>query len=87
MDKLGFDDLLKAAIATKQWMSKGIYDSRAKDYESSFRKMVYDTKEEMDKVMGKFSENSFINQQEAELEIFKSEIATLKKYFYRKSKK
>ena len=87
LDKLAFDDLLKAAIATKQWMSKGIYDSRAKDYESSFRKMVYDTKEEMDKVMGKFSENSFINQQEAELEIFKSEIATLKKYFYRKSKK
>ena len=31
---------------------------RAKDYTNPFRQMVYDTQEEMDKVMGKLVNNS-----------------------------
>ena len=46
-------ELLKQALDTKEWMCKGIFDSRAKDYSNPFRKMVYDTKEEMNKVIGR----------------------------------
>ncbi|RXK85351.1 DUF4954 family protein [Filimonas effusa] len=63
--------LLGGLVNTQSWMSNGIYESRAKDYDNTFRKMVYDTKEEMDLVMGKLEDNSFIHQQKqllAELE-------------------
>jgi hypothetical protein len=61
-------DLLKQSISTKEWMTKNIFDSRAKDYTNSFRKMMYGTQEEMDAVLGKLDDNSFINQ---EVELFK----------------
>ncbi len=83
LDKPTFDRLLNAAIATKEWMTKGIYDARAKDYNSEFRKMVYDTNEEMDHVMGKLDDNSFIQQQNEDLKEFKQSIANLRKGFYR----
>jgi len=66
-----FLDLLQQAVATKEWMVKGIYDSRAKDYNNPFRKMVYETEKEMEKVIGKLGENSFILQQEAAYSSFK----------------
>jgi hypothetical protein len=74
-----FTNLLNAAIATKEWMTKCIYDSRAKDYTNPFRKMVYENNAEMNEVMGKLEENSFIKQQVGELQAFKKEINTLKK--------
>jgi hypothetical protein len=60
--------LLQEAIATKEWMSKAIYESRAKDYKSAFKKMVYDTNEEMNSVIGRLEDNSFIQQQLGELD-------------------
>jgi hypothetical protein len=57
-----FATLFDNCVATKEWMVKGIYDSRAKDYQSDFRKMVYDNKNEMDQVIGKLDDNSFIQQ-------------------------
>ncbi len=76
-----FASLLNAAIETKEWMTKGIYESRAKDYSNPFRKMVYDNLEEMNAVMGSLEENSFINQQKEELEKFKKQVAVIKKQF------
>ena len=72
-----FIKLLQDAVVTKTWMCKGIYDSRAKDYTNPFKKMVYDTTEEMNKVVGSLEENSFIQQQTGELEIFKKQIKTI----------
>ena len=66
-----FKQLLQQALATRQWMCKGIYDSRAKDYSNPFRKMVYDTNEEMNKVIGRIEDNAFIQQQTGELEEMK----------------
>lgn len=74
-----FDTLLENAIATKEWMTQGIYDSRAKDYQSSFRKMVYGNKAEMEKVIGKLEENSFIQQQQQELAALKRQVKSVKK--------
>jgi Domain of unknown function (DUF4954) len=66
-----FKQLLLEALKTKEWMSKGIYDSRAKDYTNPFRKMVYETNEEMNKVVGRLEDNSFIQDNLAELDSFK----------------
>jgi len=71
--------LLNNMVTTKQWMTKGIYSSRAKDYASPFRKMVYDTKEEMDNVIGKLEDNSFIQQEQEALKQFTAEVIALKK--------
>ena len=55
-------------------MCKGILESRAKDYTNPFRKMVYETNEEMNKVIGKLEDNTFIQQQLAELELMKKQV-------------
>jgi hypothetical protein len=74
-----FKDLLSKTIATREWMCKGIYDSRAKDYSNPFRKMVYDTTEEMNKVLGKLEENIFIHQQNAKLEKIKKQFKAIER--------
>jgi hypothetical protein len=66
-----FTSLLQEAINTKEWMVKAIYNSRAKDYQNPFRQMLYDTQKEMEKVIGKLADNSFIQQQEKELKDFR----------------
>jgi Domain of unknown function (DUF4954) len=66
--------LLQQALNTKEWMCKGIFDSRAKDYSNVFRKMIYDTNEEMNKVIGRLEDNSFIQQQLAELDLMRKQV-------------
>lgn len=70
-------ELLQAAVITKEWMVKGIYTARAKDYDNPFKKMVYDTNEEMNQVIGKLEDNSFINEQNKALVVFKQEVAAI----------
>ncbi|RYY49618.1 MAG: DUF4954 family protein [Chitinophagaceae bacterium] len=69
-----FKELLNDAITTRSWMCKGIYDSRAKDYSNPYRQMVYENNEEMNKVLGKLEDNSFIQYQLGELDKMKKEI-------------
>ncbi len=69
--------LLEESIRTKEWMTTGIYESRAKDYRNPFRKMVYDTEAEMEKVIGKLKDNSFILQQQEELKEFRKQVTEL----------
>jgi hypothetical protein len=66
-----FKDLLQQTIATKQWMTEGILKSREKDYTNPYRKMVYENNNEMNKVIGKLEDNSFIQGQFEGLEEFK----------------
>ena len=81
MDAPQFGSLLNAVVTTKEWMTKGIHDSRSKDYTNPYRKMVYENMGEMNEVMGKLEENSFIKLQIEELKSFKSQIASIKKKF------
>jgi hypothetical protein len=71
--------LFDQVIKTKEWMVKGIYDSRAKDYNNQFRKMTYESTQEMDKVVGRLDKNSFIKQEQAALEEFRTKVSALKK--------
>jgi hypothetical protein len=81
MDAHQFSNLLNGVVATKEWITKGIKDSRAKDYTNPYRKMVYESIGEMNEVLGKLEENSFINQQMEELKAFKMEITGVRKKF------
>lgn len=76
-----FGELLQQAIAVKEWMVKGIYESRAKDYENEFRQIVYESSKEMEKVIGKLKDNTFITQQQEELKLFKKQVNSIRKRF------
>ena len=73
------NDFFSSLLETKEWIAEKIYQSRAKDYSNPYRKMIYDTQQEMDSVVGCLSANSFIQKQQKELEAFKTRIALLKK--------
>lgn len=62
-----FTELVHTALETREWMVKHMYESREKDYNNKFRKMAYDSDEEMEKVIGNLDDNSFIKQQQEEL--------------------
>ncbi|HUZ60023.1 MAG TPA: DUF4954 family protein [Hanamia sp.] len=76
-----FNNVLQRSVVTKTWMSKGIYESRAKDYSNPFRKMIYANKAEMDTVIGKIEDNHFIQDQLKELESFNKIVKGLIKKF------
>ena len=69
--------LLHQSITTREWMVKEIYESRAKDYRNPFRKMVYESTEAMNKVVGKLENNSFIKQEQQGLEVYKKNVQQL----------
>ncbi len=73
-------DIFLKMIVTKEWMSKGIYEARAKDYSNPYRKMVYDTNQEMSEVLGHIENNSFIQDQFKEFDALKRSVkAVIKK--------
>ena len=72
-----FADLLRDAMKTREWITKNIYESRAKDYTSPFRQMVYETEKEMEKVIGKLKDNSFIKEQQQETLVFQKRVNKL----------
>jgi Domain of unknown function (DUF4954) len=72
-----FNNLLPQTVATKQWMTEGILKSREKDYTNPYRKMVYENNNEMNKVIGKLEDNSFIQGQFEGLEEFKKVVKEL----------
>ncbi|MFN8305820.1 MAG: DUF4954 family protein [Ferruginibacter sp.] len=74
-----FSQLLQQLVDTKEWMCKAIFDSRAKDYNNPFRKMVYDNSKEMESVIGRLEDNGFIQQQLAELDTLKKLVKQLLK--------
>ncbi|MBC7901876.1 MAG: DUF4954 domain-containing protein, partial [Gemmatimonadaceae bacterium] len=69
--------LLKKTLTTREWMVKGIFESREKDYENPFRKMLYENEDAMNAVIGKFSDNSFLKQEQEAFDRFKKEIASV----------
>ncbi len=70
-------DVLQKAVVTKTWMCKGMLEAREKDYTNPFRKMVYDTTNEMNAVLGKLEDNSFIQDQFKELETMKMQVMNI----------
>lgn len=73
--------LFDEALETKKWICDEIYNSRSKDYHNPFRLMVYENEEEMNEVVGRLEDNSFINQQSAEFAGFQKKIQAFKAQF------
>ncbi len=67
-------DLCSDVIKCKEEINTNIHASRAKDYDNNFRKMTYDTVAEMETVVGKLEDNSFIKEQIKILEQYKKTI-------------
>jgi len=55
---------------TRRWIDKQIYESRAKDFRSSFKKATYRNAAEMEKVLGKPGDNPFILVVQKETAVF-----------------
>lgn len=86
IDHAGFTDtlfsqILTEAVAFKNWMFDRIYQSRQKDYQNQFRRMLYDNEEEMEQVIGSLQDNVFINRQREELTVFEAQVTKLRKTF------
>ncbi|WP_238387321.1 DUF4954 family protein [Sphingobacterium olei] len=77
-DRGFINTLIQTTLETKRWINEEIFKSRSKDYENQFRKMVYDSQEEMEKVVGKLKDNAFINQQADELTLLEFQIGQIK---------
>lgn len=69
-----YHDLFKGSVETRKAHMNCIFKSRAKDYENPFRTMVYDSKEEMDTVIGKLQDNAFIRQEKQALQRYESSV-------------
>ncbi|MBE7173081.1 MAG: DUF4954 family protein [Williamsia sp.] len=72
--KAAFRNLLRQSVVTREKLCQGIYESRAKDYSNPFRKMVYETEAEMNRVIGKLEDNSFIRQEKKSLEAYRQAV-------------
>ncbi len=79
LDKQSLKHLLEEGIKIKTWMVEGIYKSRAKDYSNPFREMTYTSRAEMEEVVGKLEENSFILHERKNLEAFAIQVSALVK--------
>lgn len=71
-------DFIKQALTqsldTKKWIYTEIKKSREKDYENPFRMLTYNSKEEMENVVGKLEENSFLIKQQEEFNRYEEKI-------------
>ena len=74
--------LIEESISTQQWIYDEIFKSRKKDYENPFRSMVYENEEEMNIVLGRLEDNSFIKQEEKVLQEFKLKATSFLETFY-----
>lgn len=69
-----FKKFLDQSIFTFGKLTEGIYHSREKDYRNPFRRMTYENEAEMEAVVGKLEDNSFIRQTIAELKTYKKQV-------------
>ncbi|MGC4234018.1 MAG: DUF4954 family protein [Niabella sp.] len=74
-------NLFQQTLEAKEWITKSVYHSKEKDYKNTFKNMVYDSKEELENVLGSFENNTFIIQQNEELALFEEQVAILLKRF------
>ena len=74
-----FVNWLDSYLEIKKDITARIHATRAKDYVNPFRKMVYESEEEMNAIVGSLKDNSFIKEQNNALSQLEIEIAALKK--------
>ena len=79
VDSHVIEHLISDYVKTNDWIFTGIVSSREKDMKNPFRQMVYDNPKEMEAVLGKVAENSFIKQKDKERKLLKKQTDLLLK--------
>ena len=69
--------LAKDYLIIQKWMVDQIVVSRKKDYSNPYRKMMYDNQLEMEAVVGKLADNSFIKDQKKALKKLTEQLSGL----------
>jgi len=69
---------LDEAVRTQRYVRDQTYQSRKKDFDDPFRKMAYETDEEMAAVLGSAEDNSFVQQVARETEQFEQLVAEVR---------
>ena len=77
LNKKELEQILKDSLETKKWICDNILISKQKDYKNPYRKMIYSSQKEMDQVLGKIENNSFIKAQKQELRTYNKLIKSL----------
>ena len=75
------NQLLSRAQQIQQTISANIRQSRMKDYDNTFRKMVYSGAAEMKAVVGDPEQNAFLQQQKNEIAQLKKTVQQIRKKF------
>jgi hypothetical protein len=70
---------LNETLSITEWLQKQVEISRSKDYTNPFRAMVYDNRREMEKVVGKLRDDSFIAYTKELTDNYKIKIAKVLK--------
>lgn len=70
-------ECLLQSVHIQTFLTEGIYHSRSKDYQNPFRRMTYENEAEMEAVIGKLDDNSFIKQTLSELKLYKKNVSGL----------
>ena len=72
-----FKALLMDSITTREKLCENIAVSRAKDYSNPYRIMVYENTEEMNRVIGRLEDNSFIRQEKESLARYRQSVEAI----------
>ncbi|HVP12239.1 MAG TPA: DUF4954 family protein [Phycisphaerae bacterium] len=78
LDRETWFSFLDRAVVIRKDMAEKTAASRAKDYTAPFRQITFESREEMDAVLGTIEDNDFIKQTRAEAETFSRNIEGLK---------
>jgi len=70
---------LEAAVQTSGWISRQVYENKAKDYRDPFRRSTFRNAAEMEQVLGKAGDDSFVNVVRKEAHRFEELIAKVTK--------
>lgn len=70
-------ECLLQSVHIQTFLAEGIQHSRAKDYQNPFRRMTYQNEAEMEAVIGRLDDNSFIRQTITELKEYKKKVSGL----------
>lgn len=76
-DKETLQQWLKESLEVNCWIQEQVDKTRVKDYKNPFRTMVYDNKKEMENVIGKLKDDSFIALTKQKTKEFEENVITL----------
>lgn len=74
LDKERLCLLLKGHLQTNEKVFQGIVQSRQKDMTNPFRKMIYSSDDEMETVLGKLNDNTFVAEKDMERKVLTASI-------------